>query len=622
MAVAKRAIVRLIVIYVRFSSDMQRTDSCDDQERKIREHLTRLGIDHTAALVIRDEAISGTIADRPGLNQLKELIAQGRVQIVAVDEQSRLTRGTDATSRIQDMVFENVRFISVLEQVDTERGDWHMKTQILSMHNNMAVRDTGHRVRRGQEGRVLDDGSAGDFCFGYESYFIDGIDAQNRNRRGPKPKKGIRIMDAEAAIVRQMFGWFLEGWSIGKITVELNARHIDKGHRATTPGWHHQQVRRALSNPKYVGRWTWGKTTTMRNSKGKKKQVPISPDQIIVRDRPELRIIEQPVWERAQQRLAVLHEKFGWKEHQRTRGPKPHYTELYPKTMLGGLLYCGACGARLCSQTGGIDTYYGCPNHRKGTCRMIARVPMKRGERVLLDYLSARLNGDPEWLDGVLMSLNQRLKELSGTLPHDLEEATAERGKLEREIRNLTDALAKGDISDVLMGAIRERKNKLPDLDQRLAELQRLNAVPDALPSRDYIALQLRDLVSILLEDSGRSAQILRTILGKVHVHELAIAGKKRGYLQFRFRLSGFAVLSHVMGDLALPLELSNGNAVDPEVCLDVTAPTSMDKLAPRIAEMRARGASWKEISRATGLAPANAAVAWKRLTVSQGNSG
>jgi site-specific DNA recombinase len=618
--------VRLIVIYVRFSTDMQRSESCDDQVRKVREYLTQLGIDPTTAMVIRDEAVSGTTSDRPGLNHLNQLLQERAVQIVAVDELSRLTRSSDAASRIEDMVFEGVRFISVFEQIDTDRDDWQLKSQFLGMHNNMAVREIAHRVRRGQEGRVLDNGSAGDFGFGYTSYFLDGIAAVERMARGPKPKKGIRILESEAAIVRKVYDWFLDRWSIGKITRNLNEMEVDKGHRASKPGWHHQQVRRMLSNSKYVGIWTWGKTTTKRHSKNKKRQVPASSDQILSCQRPDLRIIEQSVWDRAQKRLKDLHEKFGWKEHQGRRGPRAHYTDVYPKTVLGGLVYCGECHARLHQQAGGSDTYYGCPNHRKGTCKTVARVPLKRGERVLLEYLTAHLDKYPEWLEAVRGSYAHRDEVLSTTAPHEIEQAITELDKLKREIKNLTDAVAQAGISDSISTAIRERQHKLAIADERLNELQRANFRPKAVPDSNELEAGCRDLASVFKDNQEECAQILRKFIDRIYVYEIPIPGKKRGNVQFRFHLCGECILSHMLQDDRPPLDawIQAPNTIEHEECiiLDVTTPTKMDKLGVRVAEMRAGGATWREITQATGLAAANAEVAMKRHTSTLKKSG
>ena len=60
--------------------------------------------------------------------------------------------------------------------------------------------------------------------------------------------------------VRQVFDWFVAGKSIGWIARELTKLGVPKGHRASKPGWHPQQVHRMLTNPKYVGKWVWGRT--------------------------------------------------------------------------------------------------------------------------------------------------------------------------------------------------------------------------------------------------------------------------------------------------------------------------------------------------------------------------
>ena len=57
-------------------------------------------------------------------------------------------------------------------------------------------------------------------------------------------------------------------------------------------------MRRIVSNEKYIGHWVWGTTRTIRNSAGKKKQIPVPRDQWIVRHRPNLRIIDQETWDK------------------------------------------------------------------------------------------------------------------------------------------------------------------------------------------------------------------------------------------------------------------------------------------------------------------------------------
>jgi site-specific DNA recombinase len=276
-----------LVIYARYSTDMQRTVSCDDQERSVRRDLPGFGVCTEDALVIRDEAESGTKSSRDGYQQLLAMIARGEVSVLAVDDQSRLTRADNASAFIQDLVYAGGRFISTSEGIDTLRSGWELGVKALEMKNSATIRNLSHLVRGGQEGRVLDDGSAGDFPFGYESFYIDANGAAQRERRGPKPKKGLRVHEAEAAWVRQVFAWFLEERSIAWIAKELTRQGASKDHRASAVGWHHQQVRRMLANEKDIGRWTWGATTTVRNSQGRTKQVATDPAKHVVRERPE-----------------------------------------------------------------------------------------------------------------------------------------------------------------------------------------------------------------------------------------------------------------------------------------------------------------------------------------------
>ena len=85
-----------LVIYTRYSTDMQNPQSCEDQERKVRQALEQMGIDHSSALVLHDDGIPGTRADRPAFVQLIEKINRGDVRILAVDDQSRFSRGDNA----------------------------------------------------------------------------------------------------------------------------------------------------------------------------------------------------------------------------------------------------------------------------------------------------------------------------------------------------------------------------------------------------------------------------------------------------------------------------------------------------------------------------------------------
>src|SRR5262249_27233274 len=152
---------------------------------------TKMGIDHRLALVINDQAESGTKTFRSEFERLVEMLNKGQIGILAVDDQSRLTRADNAYTFITDVVYARGRFVSIGEGLDTDQQGWELRVKVMELHNSATIRELSRRVRRGLVGRILSKLSAGDFPFGYESYFVD--PEQARTNHGPKPAKNLRV---------------------------------------------------------------------------------------------------------------------------------------------------------------------------------------------------------------------------------------------------------------------------------------------------------------------------------------------------------------------------------------------------------------------------------------------
>lgn len=608
--------VKQVVIYSRYSSDMQRPESCGDQERGIRAGLARRVIDAAGAVVIRDEAESGTRTDRDGFQQLREMIARGEVAVLAVDDQSRLTRAGNAFSFIQDLVFSGGRFLSTGEDIDTAVPGWELKVQVLQLHHGQTVRDLQHRVHRGQRGRVEADGSAGDFPYGYESYYLDPDWAAQLARRGPKPKKGLCVCEDEARVVRQVFDWFVAGHSIGWIARELTKLKVPKGRRASEPGWHTQQVHRMLTNAKYVGNWVWGKTTTLRDSGGRKRQAAVPTGQEVARERPLLRIIDQDVWDRAAARLAELNQTFGCKPGQKRRGPRPNPTDLHPRSPLGGVLVCGTCGAKMWQHQSTGRRYYACPGTKKGLCAMTTQVPADRAEGALTVFLLDMLRSWPDWMRALYRLTCDAVRAAADRMPAEQERDTRRSTELGREIDNLVNVLASGLSSPAVVTRLRAVETEKAEVDRRVTEYAGFGTAAVALPDEAWVAARLGEWAARAAADGP--APLLRSALASATAEPVIAAGKTRGFVRLRFRVNAWAALAAAVGD-ALPdplrSRLPDPGGTGPEFTLDLGEPTAMDRWAPQIAAWRGAGVTWEEIVRRTGLDLNRAFVAWKRFT-------
>ena len=615
-----------VVIYTRYSSDLQSTRSCVDQEREIRGGLAQKGVDHSEAVVIYDEAESGTKTFRNEFVRLQQMVQAGEVSILAVDDQSRLTRADNAFAFITDLVFADGRFISTSEGLDTDQPGWELRVKVMELHNSATINELGRRVRRGQLGRVLGNLSTGDLPYGYESFFIDPEAAANP-RRGPKPEKGIRINDVEARCVRQMFAWFNEGRSISRIARELTKEKAPKGRRRRNTRWRASHVRVILANTKYDGIWHWGKTRTIRNSSGKKKQIPVEPDQQIITRREDLRLVPHDVFETAQRRLAALNEQYGLKPGQKPRGPKVHHTEVYPASLPGGLVYCGECGARMWQTKSNSYAYLMCPRHGSAEqdCSMKTRVPVERAEEAVISLIGRLLSEWPEWFSHVVALMRQRIEEASSEIPERITQDRRQLNDLEQQIEHLVDQLASGVKSQATSSRLGRFESEAEELRRRINEAEQMLAIPAEMPDDEWITQQLSDLTSLLRDDERAAATLLRQIIDRIEAFAVIAPGKVRGFAQLRFRINGWeslrAVIAERLSGETFDMLLSGSDrstGESDEFVIDLGSQSRMAEWAPKIAEMREHGVSWKEIQKTTGIDIGNAHAAWKRYVDAQ----
>src|SRR5437899_2937922 len=102
--------------YARFSSDMQRETSIDDQLATARRYATAQGWTVLDEHVYADLAISGATLERPGIQAL--LAAAARLplpfDVLLVDDSSRVSRDiADAVRILQQLKFCGVRVVYI-----------------------------------------------------------------------------------------------------------------------------------------------------------------------------------------------------------------------------------------------------------------------------------------------------------------------------------------------------------------------------------------------------------------------------------------------------------------------------------------------------------------------------
>ena len=217
---------RRCAIYARYSSDLQRESSIEDQKRNCRRYAEREGEPIIERFNVGDEAISGeSMEGRPAL---QALLAAAKLQprpfdCVLVDDMSRLSRNLADVLRIINIFkYHGVDVVSVTQGIDTAHDNARTLLTFTGLQDEQYLVGLRQKVHRGQEGRVLQGFNPGGRCYGYRNVPIE--DPARQGKYGRPAVLGVRqeIVPEEAAVVRQIFQMYVNGMGLASTAKQLN----------------------------------------------------------------------------------------------------------------------------------------------------------------------------------------------------------------------------------------------------------------------------------------------------------------------------------------------------------------------------------------------------------------
>ena len=247
--------------------------------------------------------------------------------------------------------------------------------------NALFLKDLAAKTHRGLRGRVEQGRSGGGLCYGYD--VVKATDDANEPIRGERT-----VNEAEAEVVCQVFREFASGVSPRAIARRLNDEGVPgpSGELWTdsTIRGHAKRGTGLLNNKLYVGRLVWNRLRYVKNPDTGKRVSRINPpEEWIVTEVSELRIVDDTLWRAVKDRQGELTKRYATViKAMRTINANRLNGTHRPRHLLSGLLECGVCGGPYAMR--GQDRY-GCSNHvMNGSCsngRGIRRAVIE--ERVL-----------------------------------------------------------------------------------------------------------------------------------------------------------------------------------------------------------------------------------------------
>ena len=303
-----------IAAYCRVSTDKaDQLNSLEAQKEFFSEYTQRTG--DVLVKLYADEGISGTkIKNRKEFLRMMADAEKGMFDMVVVKDISRFARNT------VDLL-QNVRKLKALG-IETQFLTANMTSMgnsefVLTIFGALAQEESANTSKRVKFGKKLnaEKGRVPNIVYGYDKTIGDYFN--------------LEINKEESKVVKQIYKWYTEeGYGAAKISNMLN----EKGYRTKRNcKWSQNAICRILTNEIYTGKIINGKQEISDFLTGQRREK--DETEWLVVERPELRIIEDEVFEKAQEILRGRNAAFNL-NHERQSN----------KYLFSTLIKCKECG--------------------------------------------------------------------------------------------------------------------------------------------------------------------------------------------------------------------------------------------------------------------------------------
>ena len=452
-----------VAAYARVSTTRQaQAQGIEQQLDRLRAAAAERGWDLEDQHVYRDDGYSGARIGRPGLDRLRDHAALAELDVVLVTAPDRLARNYVHQVLLIDELAARGCQVEFLDRPMSADPHDQLLLQIRGAVAEYERTLIAERMRRGRQAKLR----AGTLLPWTTAPFGYRLDPER-----PRRADAVRVEPGEAALVAQLFDWYLEP----QATVYRLARRLtDLGVPAPRggPRWNTASVRGILRNPAYAGRALSNRTQVAPARGRKSAMLPAGPG-VSHAPRPAQDWIAVPVPPVvSEQTFAQVQAKLDANQQGAARNTRHEY-------LLRALISCGACRLGCTGrQTAAGYRYYLCRG-RTDPLRVA------QGQRCTARYIPAGQLDELVWADlcALLTDPAQVTRALARAqggawLPQELQarQATIGQalGQLERQQQRLLDAY----LAEVI--ALAELERKRQDLDRRrgtlLAQQRQLDA--------------------------------------------------------------------------------------------------------------------------------------------------
>ena len=504
-----------VAAYCRVSTELeQQQSSYDIQIEYYTRHIMQ-NPNWIFAGVFADDGCSATNTfRRDDFNQLMDQCLKGKVDMVITKSISRFARNTvDCISWVRKLKEKNVAVYFEKENLNTLDDSTEMILTILSSQAQEESRAISTNVK-----------------WGYARKFEKGESTRQRSYGFRKAPTGeMCIVEEEAAVIRNMARWFLDGDSLERIKHRLEDAGIE-----TTTGkkiWSTGTIYNILTNEKIMGDVLLQKTFTADYLTKRRVKNSGQQKQYYVKNHHEA-IIPKTVYYKIQEEIARRSslKKAGTRKGKTAQGV---YSSKYALT---GIMVCNECGAHYRRTTwaknGKKVIVWRCINRLEhGTKRCHESPTLK--EEVIQEAIMGKLHSlsidqeEENFLNGVKEDILRAAKVVGGACTEE---------EIDKTIEELRDQLM-----DYVGMAVREHggenwySDRMRKLGLQISELKkRRESIREQEKIRDEYEYLDQEISRIIGETGGTSGAEFDNIFIRQIVREIRVISKNKLQIQLR----------------------------------------------------------------------------------------
>ena len=504
-----------VAAYCRVSTELeQQQSSYDIQIEYYTRHIMQ-NPNWIFAGVFADDGRSATNTfRRDDFNQLMDQCLKGKVDMVITKSISRFARNTvDCISWVRKLKEKNVAVYFEKENLNTLDDSTEMILTILSSQAQEESRAISTNVK-----------------WGYARKFEKGESTRQRSYGFRKTPTGeMCIVEEEAAVIRNMARWFLDGDSLERIKHRLEEAGIE-----TTTGkktWSTGTIYNILTNEKIMGDVLLQKTFTADYLTKRRVKNSGQQKQYYVKNHHEA-IIPKTVYYKIQEEIARRSslKKAGTRKGKTAQGV---YSSKYALT---GIMVCNECGAHYRRTTwaknGKKVIVWRCINRLEhGTKRCHESPTLK--EEVIQEAIMGKLHSlsidqeEENFLNGVKEDILRAAKVVGGACTEE---------EIDKTIEELRDQLM-----DYVGMAAREHggenwySDRMRKLGLQISELKRRReSIREQEKIRDEYEYLDQEISRIIGETGGATGAEFDNIFIRQIVREIRVISKNKLQIQLR----------------------------------------------------------------------------------------